>query len=92
MSVIFEARIKNRGKKPHDWFIQLKDTVNNRVENCNSLEEFSKKIEEFGSDYGGRIDEVKWFQDNNVTDEQYSEINALMRKYQEELLNDSNYR
>ncbi len=90
MSVIFEARIKNRGEGPHDWYIQLTDTINNRVENCNDMDEFSKKIEEFGNDYGGRIDEVKWFQDDNVTDEQYSEINALMRKYQEELFNDSN--
>ncbi len=85
MSVIFEARIKNRGEGPHDWFIELKDTVDGRVENCENLDEFSNKIEEMGEDYGGRIDEVKWFQDDNVTDEQYSEINAGMRKYQEEL-------
>lgn len=85
MSIIFEARIKNTGTGPHDWFIELKDTVDGRIESCNNLEEFSKKIEEMGEDYGGRIDEVKWFQDDNVTDEQYSEINAGMRKYQEEL-------
>lgn len=92
MSVIFEAKIKNRGQGPHDWFIELKDTVDGRVESCNDLEEFSKKIEEMGMDYGGQIDEVKWSQDENITDEQYSEINAGMRKYQEELLNDSNDR
>ncbi len=92
MSVIFEAKIKNNGIGPHDWFIELIDTVDNRVEICNDLEEFSTKIEEMGSDYGGKIDEVKWFQDENITDEQYSEINAGMRKYQEELLNDSNDR
>jgi len=85
MSVIFEARIKTRGNGPHDWFIELKDTVDGRIENCENLEEFSKKIEELGTDYGGKIDEVKWFQDENVTDEQYSEINAGMRKFQEEL-------
>ena len=92
MSVIFEAKIKNRGEGPDDWFIELTDTVDNRVEICNDLEEFSTKIEEMGIDYGGKIDEVKWFQDKNITDEQYSEINAGMRKYQEELLNDSNDR
>lgn len=90
MSVIFEARIKNKAEGPHDWYIELKDTVSGRVEICDDLDGFSKKIEEMGSDYGGRIDEVKWFQDENITDEQYSEINAGMRKYQEELLNDSN--
>jgi len=92
MSVIFEARIKNRGESPHDWFIELTDTVDNRKEICNSLEEFSENIEKLGADYGGNIDEVKWFQDENITDEQYSEINAGMRKYQEELNNDSNDR
>ena len=61
-----------------------KDTVINKIEICNDLEEFSKQIENLGSTYGGRIDEVKWSQDKNVSDEQYSEINAGMRKYQEE--------
>jgi len=92
MSVIFEAKIKNRGEGPHDWFIELTDSVDNRVEICNDLEEFSNKIEELGSDYGGQIDEVKWSKDENVTNEQYSEINAKMRKYEEELNNDSNNR
>lgn len=92
MSVVFEAKIKNRGEGPHDWFIELTDTVQNKKEICDDLEEFSKKIEEFGNEYGGRVDEVKWSQDENVTQEQYSEINAGMRKYQEELANDSNDR
>lgn len=85
MSVIFEARIKNKGDAPHDWFIELTDTVKNNKEVCNNIEEFAKKIEELGSSYNGRIDEVKWFQDDNITQEQYSEVNAGMRKYQEEL-------
>ena len=85
MSVIFEARIKNRGENPHDWFIELEDTVSGNIEICDNLEDFSAKIEKMGEDYGGRIDEVKWFQDESITEEQYSEINAGMRKYQEEL-------
>ena len=85
MSVVFEARIKNRGESPHDWFIELTDTVINKKAECNNLEEFSKKIEEFGSAYNGQIDEVKWSKDDNITQDQYSIINAGMRKYQEEL-------
>ena len=85
MSVVFEASIKNRGESPHDWFIELTDTLINKKEVCNDLEEFSKKIEEFGSLYNGQNDQVKWFQDENITEEQYSEVNAGMRKYQEEL-------
>lgn len=30
MSVVFEARIKNRGEAPHDWYIELTDTVKNK--------------------------------------------------------------
>lgn len=82
MKVIFEARIKNKGQAPHDWFIELVDTINNKKEECNNLEDFSKKIEEFGALYNGQIDEVKWSKDDNITDEQYSEVNASMRKYQ----------
>ena len=43
MSVIFEARIKNKGESPHDWYIELTDTVMNKKEECSNLEEFSKK-------------------------------------------------
>ena len=87
MSVIFEARIKNRGESPHDWYIELTDTMKNKKEVCDDLEDFAKKIEELGSSYNGQIDEVKWFQDDNITQEQYSEVNAGMRKYQDELNN-----
>ena len=85
MSVIFEARIKNKGESPHDWYIELTDTVKNKKEVCDDVEDFAKKIEELGSSYNGQIDEVKWFQDDNITQEQYSEVNAGMRKHQDEL-------
>ena len=85
MSVIFEARIKNTGDAPDDWYIELTDTVIDKKEVCNDLEDFAQKIEEFGSSYNGQIDQVKWFQDENITQEQYSKVNAGMRKYQEEL-------
>ena len=90
MDVVFQATIKNRGTNPHDWFIELKDMVDGRVAICQDIEEFERKIEELGADYGGHIDKVEWLQDENVTDEQYSEINAQMRKKQESLNNDSN--
>ena len=85
MSVVFEATIKNRGESPHDWFIELIDTVSSRKEVCNDIEEFSKNIEELGSAYNGQIDQVKWSKDDNITQDQYSEVNAYMRKYQAEL-------
>jgi len=58
MSVIFEAVIKVDEK--FDWFIELTDTVDGRMHKCHDIDEFSLQVEEFGGDYGGNIDEVKW--------------------------------
>jgi len=64
MAVIFEALIKNDDMD--GWYIELKDTVDGRVEVCKDLEEFEEKIEELGSDYGGHIDEVRWLKDDDL--------------------------
>ena len=42
MSVVFEATIKMADSD--NWFIQLKDTLDGRVEDCKDLEEFAKKL------------------------------------------------
>lgn len=83
MSVIFESRIKcnNAGKA----YIELKDMVDGRVEICNDLEEYSAKIEVLGADYGGNIDEVKWFVDEDVPQEETDKIRIAMAKIKEEL-------
>ena len=83
MSVVFESVIKCN--KLGFAYIELKDTVDGRVEICNDLEEFSKKIEELGSDYGGRIDEVKWSADANVPQSEIDKIKLAMQKYQEDM-------
>ncbi|RXJ86341.1 hypothetical protein [Arcobacter sp. CECT 8985] len=88
MKIIFEATIKENGLG--GWFIQLKDTVDGRIENCNNLEEFSTTIEKMGQDYGGNIDEVKWIVDENVSAEHLTEVKIQMAKYHKELFNDSN--
>ena len=64
MAVVFEATIKM--DDTDNWYIELKDTVDGRVESCLSVEELEKKVEEFGQDYGGHIDEVKWLKDDDV--------------------------
>lgn len=66
MSVIFESTIKMADGSNEDWYIELKDTVDDRVEICADLSEYSKKVEELGADYGGNIDEVRWIKDDNV--------------------------
>jgi len=64
MAVVFEATIKM--DDTDNWYIELKDTVDGRVESCLDIEELEKKVEEFGQDYGGHIDEVKWLKDDDI--------------------------
>ena len=83
MAVIFESLIKvdTEGK----WFIELKDTVDERVAVCHDLDKYSQKVEDFGADYGGNIDEVKWSKDDNVPPHTMDEIRLEMSKHQEEI-------
>ena len=83
MSVIFESTIKCNDMGLS--YIELKDTVDGRVVNCSDIEEYSKKIEELGSDYGGRIDEVKWTVDKNVPQTEVDKIRLAMDKFKENM-------
>jgi len=88
MSVIFESTIKMVENSQEDWFIELRDTVDDRVEICADLSEYSKKVEELGGDYGGNIDEVRWMKDDNVPlvvmDTIRFEMSKLQREIEEE--------
>jgi len=75
MAVVFEARIKMDNLS---WYIELQDMTDGRVTNCIDLDEFSKKIQEFGDDYGGHIDEVRWSKDDDVPEQAMDEIRAKM--------------
>lgn len=83
MSVIFESTIKSNDLGLA--YIQLRDTVTDKVEICNDLEDYANKIESLGLEYGGRIDEVKWFVDEDVTQVEIDKIKLAMAKYNEEL-------
>ena len=85
MSVIFESTIKMAEGSNEDWYIELKDTVDDRVEICKDLAEYSKKVEELGSDYGGNIDEVRWMKDDNVPLPVMDSIRFEMSKLQKEI-------
>lgn len=92
MSIVLESRIKSSGDKIEDWFIELVHLEDNKVEICNDMSEYFLKLEKMCTDYGIIIEpnENKWFQDESITSDQFSNINAQMRKYQEEIDNDSN--
>lgn len=85
MSVIFESTIKMTEGSNKDWYIELKDTVDGRVEICADLAEYSKKVEELGADYGGNIDEVRWIKDDNVPLPVMDNIRFEMSKLQSEI-------
>lgn len=83
MGVVFKSQIKidEKGK----WFIELTDTVVDRMAVCHDMDEYSQKVEDFGGDYGGHIDEVKWDKDENVPPHTMDEIRLEMSRHQEEI-------
>lgn len=83
MAVVFESLIKVN--EDGGWYIELTDTVDGRVAICEDLDEYSQKVEDFGGDYGGNIDEVKWSKDDNVPPQTMDEIRLEMSKHQEEI-------
>ena len=85
-AVVFKSVVKN--DKKGGWFIELTDTMDNRVEWCLNLEEYEKKIAEMGADYGGDI-EVQWSSDEDVHPSSLDELRAgmseLQKKYEDEI-------
>lgn len=84
MAVVFESIIQF-DRDTGDWSIKLIDTVDNRSAICKDLDEYSKKIEDFGQDYGGNIDEVKWSKEDNVPPFILDDIRMEMAKQEEEI-------
>lgn len=83
MAVIFESCIKV--DETGAWFIELRDALAKRVATCQTMNEYAQKVEEFGADYGGQIDEVKWSKDDNVSPHTMDEIRLEMSRQQQEL-------
>ena len=83
MAVVFESTIKNDGLG--GWYIELKDTTDERVEICKDIKEYEEKIEKLGEDYGGRIDEVKWLKDKDVDELIMNEVRIQMQEAKEKL-------
>jgi len=79
MGVVFTSTIKidETGK----WFIEIEDATDEndvRKEVCFDLDEYEKKIEEMGAEYGGHLDEVKWLKDEDVPQVVIDEIRVKM--------------
>ena len=82
MAVIFEARIKMDNLQ---WYIELQDMTDGRLVNCVDLDDFAKKVQEFGDDYGGNIDEVKWLKDDDVLPFIMDDVRAKMAEHRAKL-------
>lgn len=76
MSIVFESSIKMDAKGV--WYIILTDTLHKKTAICKSVAEYAKKVEAFGVSHNAKIDEVKWFKDDNVSTEVMHEIRAEM--------------
>jgi hypothetical protein len=86
MAVVFEAKIKVDDTE--NWYIELSDvTVPDeiKVESCLNLDELETKIEEFGAEYGGHVDEVKWLKDDNVLPFVMDDVRAKMAEHRAKL-------
>lgn len=79
--VVFEATVKN--DKQGRCFIELKDTVDGRVEVCEDLKIFEETIQKMGENYGGRIDEVKWISHESLSPQNEQKVRVAMMEYYE---------
>jgi len=86
MAVVFTSTIKIGDDDK--WYIELKDETieeETNIEVCFDLDEYEKKIEEMGAEYGGHIDEVKWAKDDDVPLMIIDEIRLQMAERRAEL-------
>jgi len=84
MAVLFESTIEPNGVG--GWQIKLFDTLQEQTVICQSVDDYANKIEQMGMEYGGEI-EVRWSKDENITPEQFSDLERDMKKYQDEMEN-----
>jgi len=83
MSLVFESKIKV--DENNEWFIELTDTSDGRIEICKNMDEYKEKFEKLGEDYGGNVDVVNWSQDDNVPPYHIDEIRQAMVELQAEV-------
>jgi hypothetical protein len=81
--VIIESVIKSNPMGR--WYIELSDTSKEEsTEMCIDINDYARKIEMMGAEYGGEV-EVAWSSDDNVTPEQINEVRMQMMVYETEI-------
>ena len=67
------------------WYIELTDTMKEEcTQMCINIEDYAKKVEMMGAEYGGEV-EVAWSSDDNVTPEQINEVRMQIMIYESEV-------
>ena len=81
-AVILESVIKTNpvGR----WYLELRDSEEERTEVCLDLDEYAQKIEDMGAIYGGDV-EVAWSSEEDVTQVQINEVRQAMMVYEQKL-------
>ena len=66
------------------WYLEIRDSEEDRSEICLDLDEYAQKIEDMGAIYGGDV-EVAWSAEENVTQIQINEVRQAMMMYEQKL-------
>lgn len=66
------------------WKIRILDNSDNEYSVCRTIADFSNGIVEYGAKHESQIN-VIWSKDENVTQEQFHEIEKGMRELQEQV-------
>ena len=66
------------------WYLEIRDSEEDRTEICLDLDEYAQKIEDMGAIYGGDV-EVAWSSEENVTQIQINEVRQAMIAYEQKL-------
>lgn len=84
MEVIFEATIK-MNENETDWYIELEDMETGDIENCETMEIFEQKLDEMSEKYSGRLDEVRWAKDDDVSPFYLNEVRLGLMAMEEQI-------
>ncbi len=84
MEVIFDATIK-MNKNQTDWYIELEDSETGDIENCETIDIFEKKLEDMSEKYTGRLDEVRWSKDEDVSPFYLNEVRLGLMAMEEQI-------
>jgi len=83
MDVIFDATIKMNPEG--GWYIELEDTETGEIEKCDTLEIFEEKLNDMTEKYTGRLDEVRWSKDDDVTPFYLNEVRLGLMAMEEQI-------